>query len=146
MLQGEHSALLSTSIKLQFPIKTLVLSIFKWPLKTGFTVYPYNNPAWGICVCLQVQEIREMIDKIACNVEEVKMKHSTILSAPQTDDSKITFYNTMGLDLRKLRKRAKIRNRYNQAPHLTQDNNGKVTTSQLENHKQEPRGQPFPSR
>ena len=38
---------------------------------------------------LQVQEIREMIDKIASNVEEVKMKHSAILSAPQTDDSKL---------------------------------------------------------
>ncbi|KAL4223726.1 Syntaxin-1A [Mactra antiquata] len=34
----------------------------------------------------QVEEIRQMIDKIASNVEEVKMKHSTILSAPQTDD------------------------------------------------------------
>ena len=31
----------------------------------------------------------------------------------------------------KVRKRAKIRNRYNQAPHLTQENNGKVTTSHL---------------
>ena len=31
----------------------------------------------------------------------------------------------------KVRKMAKIRNRYNQAPHLTQDYNGKVTTSQL---------------
>ena len=29
----------------------------------------------------------------------------------------------------KVRKRAKIRNRYNQAPHPTQDTNGKVTTS-----------------
>ena len=38
MLQGEHSAKLSTFIKLLFSIKTLVLSIFKWPLKTGFTV------------------------------------------------------------------------------------------------------------
>ena len=38
MLQGEHSAILSTSIKLQFSINTLVLSVFKWPLKTGFTV------------------------------------------------------------------------------------------------------------
>ena len=38
MLQGEQSAILLTSIKLQFPIKTLVLSILKWPLKTGFTV------------------------------------------------------------------------------------------------------------
>ena len=31
-----------------------------------------------------------------------------------------------------VRKRAKIRNQYNQAPHLTQDTNGKVTTSQLD--------------
>ena len=30
------------------------------------------------------------------------------------------------------RKRAKIRNRYNQASHLTQDTNGKVATSQLD--------------
>ena len=30
-----------------------------------------------------------------------------------------------------VRKRAKIRNRYNQPPHLTQDTNGKVTTSQI---------------
>ena len=30
----------------------------------------------------------------------------------------------------KVRKRAKIRNRYNQVPHLTQDTNGKVTNSQ----------------
>ena len=28
-----------------------------------------------------------MIDKIASNVDEVKKKHSGILSAPQTDDS-----------------------------------------------------------
>ena len=32
----------------------------------------------------------------------------------------------------KVRKGAKIRTRYNQAPHLTQDTNGKVTTSQLD--------------
>ena len=38
MLQGEHSAILSTFIKLPFSIKAFVLSIFKWPLKTGFTV------------------------------------------------------------------------------------------------------------
>ena len=46
----------------------------------------------------------------------------------------------------KVGKRAKIRNRYNQAPHLTQDTNGKVTTSQFKHLKREPRGQPFPSR
>ena len=32
----------------------------------------------------------------------------------------------------KVRKRAKIRNRYNQASHLTQDTDGKVTTSQVD--------------
>ena len=37
MLQGEHSAIFSTFIKLPFAIKIFVLSIFEWPLKTGFT-------------------------------------------------------------------------------------------------------------
>ena len=34
----EHSAILSTFIKLPFVFKTFVLSIFEWLLKTGFTV------------------------------------------------------------------------------------------------------------
>ena len=38
MLQGEHSATLSTFIKLPFVIKICVLSSFEWPPKTGFTV------------------------------------------------------------------------------------------------------------
>lgn len=38
----------------------------------------------------EVEEIREMIDKIQANVEEVKKKHSAILSAPQSDESKYT--------------------------------------------------------
>ena len=39
----------------------------------------------------------------------------------------------------KVRKKAKLRNRYNQVPHLTQDTNGKVTNSQLDitNERQE---------
>ena len=40
MLHGEHSAILSTFIKLLFVIKIFVLSIFEWLLKTGFTVLP----------------------------------------------------------------------------------------------------------
>jgi len=34
----------------------------------------------------EVEEIREMIDKVQNNVEEVKKKHSAILSAPTTDE------------------------------------------------------------
>lgn len=36
-----------------------------------------------------MEGIRGMIDKIQANVEEVKKKHSAILSAPQTDESNI---------------------------------------------------------
>ena len=36
----------------------------------------------------------------------------------------------------KVSKGAKIRNRYNQVPHLTQDTNGKVTNSQLDTTKE----------
>ena len=42
MLQREHSAILLTCIKLPLCIKTFVLSIFKWLLKKGFTVYQVN--------------------------------------------------------------------------------------------------------
>ena len=38
MLQGEHSAMLSTFIKLPFVIKNFVLSIFEWPFYTDFTI------------------------------------------------------------------------------------------------------------
>ena len=37
----EHSAILSTFIKLPFVFKTVVLSIFEWPLKTGFTALSF---------------------------------------------------------------------------------------------------------
>ena len=40
MLQGEHSAILSTFIKLPFVLKTFVLSIFEWSLQTGFCCMP----------------------------------------------------------------------------------------------------------
>ena len=38
MPQREHSAILSTFIKLSFVIKAFVLSIFEWPFYKGFTV------------------------------------------------------------------------------------------------------------
>ena len=38
MLQGGHSAILSTFIKLIFIINIFALSIYEWPLKIGFTV------------------------------------------------------------------------------------------------------------
>ena len=43
----EHSAILSTFIKLPFVFKIFVLSNFEWLLKTGFTV-----PYWLVQKCL----------------------------------------------------------------------------------------------
>ena len=45
----------------------------------------------------------------------------------------------------KVRKAAKIRNLYNQAPHLVQDTTWERDKNTIKHHKQEPRGQPFPS-
>ena len=40
---------------------------------------------------------------------------------------------------------AKIKNRYNQVPHLTQDTNGKVTNSQLDTTNESQEVSPFPA-
>ena len=46
---------------------------------------------------------------------------------------------------RKASKGAKIRNRYNQVPHLTQDTNGEVTNSQLDTTNESQEVSPFPT-
>ena len=45
----------------------------------------------------------------------------------------------------KVSKGAKIRNRYNQVPHLTQDTNGKVTNSQFDTTHESQMVSPFPA-
>ena len=47
--------------------------------------------------------------------------------------------------IEKVRKGAKIRNRYNQVPNLTQDTNGKVTNSQLDTTNESQEVSPFPA-
>ena len=57
-----------------------------------------------------------------------------------------TFYViTKTLKICKVSKGAKIRNRYNQVPHLTQDINGKVTNSQLDTTNESQEVSPFPA-
>ena len=43
MVEGEHSAILLTSIKLPFVIKIFDTSIFEWPFYTGFTVFDLRS-------------------------------------------------------------------------------------------------------
>ena len=54
-----HSAILSICIKLPSVFKTVVLSIFEWPLKTWSTVcsfrfYAYFKEIIGILVCFSI--------------------------------------------------------------------------------------------
>ena len=53
-------------------------------------------------------------------------------------------FETITGSLMKVSKGAKIRNRYNQVPHLTQDTNGKVTNSQLDTTNESQEVSPFP--
>merc|ERR1712029_1224546 len=59
----------------------------------------------------EVEEIRENIDKIQNNVEEVKIKHSAILSAPQTDEKMKQELEDLMSDVKKTanRVRAKLK-------------------------------------
>ena len=66
MLQGEHSAILLTFIKLPFVIKIFVLSIFEWPFKTGLTVSFFSvrysdvsfSQTHGICWLVSFSSIK----------------------------------------------------------------------------------------
>ena len=59
---------------------------------------------------------------------------------------KLDYYGIRGSTHKwiKLSKGTKIRNRYNQVPHLTQDTNGKVTNSQLDTTNESQEVSPFP--
>ncbi|XP_055628142.1 syntaxin-1A isoform X3 [Toxorhynchites rutilus septentrionalis] len=54
-----------------------------------------------------VGEIREMIDKIQANVEEVKKKHSAILSAPQSDEKTKQELEDLMADIKKTANRVR---------------------------------------
>ena len=46
----------------------------------------------------------------------------------------------------KVRKATKIRNQYNEVPHLTQDTTWESDKNTIKHYNREPRGQPFPSK
>ena len=71
MLQGKHSAIMSTFIKLAFVIKIFVLSIFEWPLKTGFIVFSvstmYKARLWSTTV-IALYRIRQNHIEYLCYI------------------------------------------------------------------------------
>ena len=68
-----------------------------------------------------------------------QLKFNCILKYPLDETTEIKYSKIVS-------KGAKIRNRYNQVPHLTQDTNGKVTNSQMDTTNESHEVSPFPSR
>ncbi|XP_044754594.1 syntaxin-1A-like isoform X1 [Coccinella septempunctata] len=57
----------------------------------------------------EVEEIRDMIDKIQANVEEVKKKHSSILSAPQSDEKTKQEQEDLMADIKKTANKVRLK-------------------------------------
>ena len=55
------------------------------------------------------------------------------------------FVQSIYVDLKKVSKGAKIRNQYNQVPHLIQDTKGKATNSQLDTINESQEVSPLPA-
>ena len=71
MLQGEHSAILSTFFKISFVVKIFVLPIFEWPLKTGLTLHKSTCTIFLILCLLQWEDKLKVM---------TQLQHSSISS------------------------------------------------------------------
>ena len=69
----EHSAILSTFIKLPFVLKTFVLSIFEWRLKTGLTVFRLINHQW---LTYSVMSCSDVCNNVRVHNDDILMGHS----------------------------------------------------------------------
>ena len=85
----EHSAILSTFIKLPFVIKICVLSTFEWPLKTGLTV----NINISEADTHLFQDWERSLQNQEGPVEQVRLSYARLgMSSPQAE-SKVEFIN-----------------------------------------------------
>ena len=80
MLQGEHSAILSTFIKLPFVIKIFVLSIFEWPFYTGIAVVQIHMKCsilqhftWDFTVCQSTHLGVSSLQRVNADKDEQSM-------------------------------------------------------------------------
>ena len=83
MLQREHSAILSTSIKLPVVIKTFVLSFFEWPFYTNLTVFVQSVSEFVFNVPPATKVIWKRGHGLECKTRNI---HSTIIWRIQMTD------------------------------------------------------------
>ena len=99
----------------------------------------------GNCECPIVYKNNALMNKIFCIVtawpEMVNCSNNYILL--QSSKTPIDTGNGYCPIVYKVSKGAKIMNRYNQVPHLTQDTNGKLTNSNLDTTKESQEVSPF---
>ena len=74
----------------------------------------------------------------------IRRKYESLYSWYRSHDQAINHIHIRQNNFR-VSKGAKIRNRYNQVPHLTQDTNGKVTNLQLDTTNESQEVSPFPA-
>ena len=71
------------SLSYHFPLKPLFLSIFKWPLKTGFTVYQVAHAIWGTYYTVKQRVLR----RVCANAQiRLNLRCSHILSMDKDED------------------------------------------------------------
>ena len=87
MLQGEHSSILSTFIKLSFVIKIFVLSIFECAFYTGFTVHVYCSDAFSLInvACKQAVLMIQIVPCYKCPPQIFYFVFTSTRIANQTD-------------------------------------------------------------
>ena len=105
----------------------------QWSPCRLYTEQKWKRCTWTVCHlyakwCNPVKQI-----KVYLNVQRLGYAYSKM------------FTDVVTKKHMKVKKRAKIRNRYNQAPHLNQDTNRKVTNSQLDTTNESQEVSPFPA-
>ena len=100
---------------------------------------------WISAMCLYWQQSNLVISYwFCCQIYGYYLNWKTIY--PLNTEYNFTKHTVKHKLTFKVSKGAKIRNRYNQVLHLTQDTNGKVTNSQLDTTNESQEVSPFPSR
>ena len=83
--------------------------------------------------CLLRQKVQFYLEIVSCDPFILQWTIPSLLHQPRRKNSLVHLSILLiTISNSKVSKGAKIRNQYNQVPHLTQNTNGKVTNSQLD--------------
>ena len=91
----EHSAILSTFMKLPFVFKTFVLFILEWLLKTGFTVLAFGFACISMQEELSLMPIfkQKMSQNFPINLSAEGVLTVTVKGFPASTTGKLMIYN-----------------------------------------------------